>query len=156
LSNPYGRNPKTATPADPPPRTNIGQEPSGFEPSVFEVDLVFAARDFAARIHVEADDVARLLARSLYAALDAARLSSELINLADSAKASGALDGHAQVIDELCQRWLDRPKPKKRGRGKTAEPPATPNPDNGHGAGDGFGGTDFPPTFPGPDKDRPQ
>lgn len=167
--SPYGRNPKTEP--SPPPRgktttpeearaANAATEPDavGQEPGPFRVDsieegaLIVAARDVAESFGLEPSAVALGAARVLYALADANRLSAELSGLVKDTSPEFK-EAYAAQLDQAARVWLERrSEPKKKGRGKTKPV----NPDAGHGAADGFGGSDFPPTMPGPDEGRPQ
>lgn len=171
--SPYGRNPKTEP--SPPPRgktttpeearaANAATEPDavGQEPGPFRVDsieegaLIVAARDVAESFGLEPSAVALGAARVLYALADANRLNVELSGLFKDTSPEFK-EAYATHLDQAARMWLERrsePKPKGKGRGKAK--PADVNPDAGHGAADGFGGSDFPPTMPGPDEGRPQ
>lgn len=168
--SPYGRNPKTEP--NPPPRGKtttpeearsasaaaVGQEPGPFRvASMEEGALIVAARDVAESFGLEPSAVALGAARVLYALADAnRRLSAELSGLI-SGTSPEFKEAYAAQLDQAARVWLERrsePKPKSKGRGKTKS--ADVNPDAGHGAANGFGGSDFPPTMPGPDEGRPQ
>ncbi len=166
--SPYGRNPKTEP--NPPPRGKtttpeearaanaaheleaVGQESGPLRVTMEEVALVVAARDVAESFGLEPGAVAHGAARVLYALADANRLSVELSGLVKDTSPE-----FKEAYAQAARVWLERrsePKPKSKGRGKTKS--ADVNPDAGHGAADGFGGSDFPPTMPGPDEGRPQ
>lgn len=170
--SPYGRNPKTEP--NPPPRGKtttpeearaanaaheleaVGQESGPLRVTMEEVALVVAARDVAESFGLEPGAVAHGAARVLYALADANRLSVELSGLVKDTSPEFK-EAYAAQLDQAARVWLERrsePKPKSKGRGKTKS--ADVNPDAGHGAADGFGGSDFPPTMPGPDEGRPQ
>jgi hypothetical protein len=167
--SPYGRNPKTEP--SPPPRGKtttpeearaanaaheleaVGQESGPFRVTMEEVALVVAARDVAESFGLEPSAVALGAARVLYALADANRLSAELSGLI-SGTSPEFKEAYAK-LDQAARVWLERrSEPKKKGRGKAKSTDV--NPDAGHGAADGFGGSDFPPTMPGPDEGRPQ
>lgn len=165
--SPYGRNPKkTTTPeearsasaaAERPSRIRRRVEPGPFRvASMEEGALIVAARDVAESFGLEPSAVALGAARVLYALADANRLSAELSGLI-SGTSPEFKEAYAAQLDQAARVWLERrsePKPKSKGRGKTKS--ADVNPDAGHGAANGFGGSDFPPTMPGPDEGRPQ
>lgn len=175
--SPYGRNPKTTNKPSPPPRGKvttpeearaanaaepeaIGQESGPFRVTMEEAALVVAARDVADSFGLDPNTVAHGAARVLYALADANRLSAELSELYKNASPEFK-EAYATYLDQAARVWLERraePKLKKRGRGTlravAPDKPTDVNPDAGHGAADGFGGTDFP--TPGPDEDRPQ
>lgn len=162
--SPYGRNPKkTTTPEEARSASAaaelkaVGQEPGPFRvASMEEGALIVAARDVAESFGLEPSAVALGAARVLYALADANRLSAELSGLI-SGTSPEFKEAYAAQLDQAARVWLERrsePKPKSKGRGKTKS--ADVNPDAGHGAANGFGGSDFPPTMPGPDEGRPQ
>lgn len=155
--SPYGRNPKTsaemartagelmnkakAKPEPTKPGDAIGCVPNGLELAPEELAAVFASFS-----------VARLLARALNIASDTQQLFGEMskavAKLPDDVK-----ENFTAMFAEAAERFLgERDAAKGRGKAK----PADVNPDAGHGAADGFGGTDYPPTMPGPDEGRPQ
>lgn len=134
----------------------VGQEPMPFELTPEEAAAVIAMRDAAERWGLDSARVAQLAARGLFLASDVQSLAAELA-LIWTKLPSETKETYASQLDELASRWLQQRSdgpPKKKGRGKAK--PADVNPDAGHGAADGFGGTDYPPTMPGPDEGRPQ
>lgn len=163
--SPYGRNKTESPKAEPPKSTDgarpyfSGQEPGPFKTTAEEAALVIACREAAERFGVKPEHYMLTAARVVWAASDTQQLAAELVKLWNQAQKSGALDGHAQLVDAYARLWLEcRGAPKKNGKPnplrlceQAADPP---NPDAGHGAADGFGGTDFP--EPGPDEGRPQ
>lgn len=173
--SPYGRNPKTDKPSPPPScKTTtpeearvanaaheleaVGQGSGPLRVTTEEVALVVAARDVAESFGLEPGAVALGAARVLYALADANRLSVELSGLVKDTSPEFK-EAYAAQLDQAARVWLERrsePKPKPKGKGRGEAKSADVNPDAGHGAADGFGGSDFPPTMPGPDEDRPQ
>lgn len=181
--SPYGRNPKTTNKPSSPPRgktaapeepraTNaaaelggVGQEPSAPKHSLASLALWASVEEFSARLSFgiepplyPPDAVAHILARALYGLAHAGELLKDITQLFDAMPKEMRRE-LGEVFDQVAATWLERGAgkvTKKRGRGnlRANDKPTDVNPDAGHGAADGFGGTDFP--TPGPDEDRPQ
>lgn len=170
--SPYGRNPtsKTDQPSPPPSgktttpneaaaanaADELGQEPSPFEVTPEEAAAVIVMRYAAERWQLDPARVAQLAAKALFLASDVTSLGEEFARVL--AKLSPEVkEQYRTQLDSLARAYLDSradDAAPKKGRGKRK--PAHVNPDAGHGAADGFGGSDFPPTMPGPDEGRPQ
>ncbi|MBK8997450.1 MAG: hypothetical protein IPM35_17110 [Myxococcales bacterium] len=161
--SPYGRNQAAQADKPNPPRgkvttpeearASIAEEPRAFEVTPEEAAAVIAMRDAAERWGLDPARVARLAAKSLFLASDVTSLGHELgrtwLELSPELK-----ERYAAQLERLARAFLDdraEPGASKKKRGKSK--PADVNPDAGHGAADGFGGSDFP--APGPDEDRP-